>query len=139
MSVAGSFPFAANIAPLFEPTPSARRRGVGGIARDIAARAYASAADHDEDGAYPAADVAALHEGGLLAAALPREWGGAGIGVLALCEVLREIGSGSLPLGRLSFAMVIPGVAVRRKCTILTGCEPGAIDRLVSSGAFRSR
>ena len=101
MSVAGSFPFAANIVPLFEATPSTRRRGLGGIARDIAARAYASAADHDEDGAYPAADVAALHEGGLLAAALPREWGGAGIGASALCEILREIGSGSLPLGRL--------------------------------------
>lgn len=34
--------------------------------------------------------------------------------------------------------MVMPGVAlaVRRKCTILTGWEPGAIDRHVSSGAF---
>ena len=43
-----------------------------------------------------------------------------------------------LPLGLLSSVMFMPGVAlaVRRKCTILTGCEPGAIDRLVSSGAF---
>ena len=70
-------------------------------ARDVADQAFARAALYDEDGAYPAADVAALAERGLLTAALPRALGGDGIGPLALSELLREIGAGSLPLGRL--------------------------------------
>jgi alkylation response protein AidB-like acyl-CoA dehydrogenase len=37
----------------------------------------------------------------LLAATLPREPGGAGIGGSALCAILRRLGSGNLPLGRL--------------------------------------
>ena len=70
-------------------------------ARDVADQAFARAALYDEDGAYPLADVAALAERGLLTATLPRELGGDGIGPLALSEVLRQIGAGSLPLGRL--------------------------------------
>ena len=34
-------------------------------------------------------------------ATLPPEFGGAALGGLALCDVFRQIGSGSLPLGRL--------------------------------------
>ncbi len=70
-------------------------------ARDVADQAFARAALYDEDGAYPAADVAALAERGLLTATLPRELGGDGIRPLALSELLRQIGAGSLPLGRL--------------------------------------
>jgi alkylation response protein AidB-like acyl-CoA dehydrogenase len=70
-------------------------------ARDVAEKAFARAADYDEDGAYPAADVAALHEADLLTAVLPVKCGGAGLTGLSLSEVLRSIGSGSLPLGRL--------------------------------------
>lgn len=70
-------------------------------AREVASRAFARADVTDQDGAYPGADVAALHEAGLLAAFLPREFGGAAFGALALCSALRQIGSGSLPLGRL--------------------------------------
>jgi alkylation response protein AidB-like acyl-CoA dehydrogenase len=100
MIIAGSLP-AANVVSLYDARPSARAPALAKIARDIAARALASAADHDADGAFPAAEVVALHEGGLLAAALPRELGGAGIGALAWSEILREIGAGSLALGRL--------------------------------------
>jgi alkylation response protein AidB-like acyl-CoA dehydrogenase len=67
----------------------------------VAERAFARAGGYDEDGAYPAADVAALHESGLLTAALPVRLGGAGLTGLCLSEVLRSVGSGSLPLGRL--------------------------------------
>ncbi len=70
-------------------------------ARDVADQAFARAGLYDEDGAYPAADVAALAPRGLLTATLPRELGGDRIGPLALSELLREIGAGSLPLGRL--------------------------------------
>ena len=70
-------------------------------ARDIAEKAFARAGEYDEDGAYPAADVAALRESGLLTAVLPAKFGGAGLTGLSLGEVLRSIGSGSLPLGRL--------------------------------------
>ena len=45
--------------------------------------------------------MAALHEAGLLTAVLPMKCGGAGLTGLSLSEVLRSIGSGSLPLGRL--------------------------------------
>src|SRR6202789_1348282 len=47
------------------------------------------------------ADVISLHDSGLLTAVLPVKCGGAGLTGLSLGEVLRSIGSGSLPLGRL--------------------------------------
>ena len=72
----------------------------------IAREADRRAAALDQDGAFPAEDVARLAELGLLEAALPRRLGGAGLGeppggARALMEVLRRIGHGSLPLGRL--------------------------------------
>ena len=65
----------------------------------IAARAPAL----DVDGAFPAEDVAALRDAGLLAAPLPEALGGAGLGTdpAALAEALRLVGRASLPLGRL--------------------------------------
>ena len=89
--------FAAEIVPLAE----VHGRGLRLAARDVAEQAFARAALYDEDGAYPLADVAALAERGLLTATLPRELGGEGIGPIALSELLRQIGAGSLPLGRL--------------------------------------
>jgi len=100
MSVAASFPGVARVV-LFEAIPSGRERALFSTVRDIAARAFASGADCDEDGSYPAAEVAALHEGGMLTASLPVEYGGAGMGASVWCGILRQIGSGSLPLGRL--------------------------------------
>ena len=72
-----------------------------GRAREVGEKAFARAGDYDEDGAFPAADVSALHESGLLTAVLPVRCGGAGLSGLSLSEVLQSIGSGSLPLGRL--------------------------------------
>jgi alkylation response protein AidB-like acyl-CoA dehydrogenase len=81
---------------------SARRcHSATAAACDVGDRAFANGADYDEDGAFPAAEIAALHEARLLVAILPGEYGGVALGGLALCEVLRQIGSGSLPLGRL--------------------------------------
>jgi alkylation response protein AidB-like acyl-CoA dehydrogenase len=101
MTVVGGLSSDANVVSLYDARPSGRAPALPKVARDIAARAFASAAEHDVDGAFPAAEVDALHRGGLLAAALPRELGGAGLGALAWCEILREIGSGSLALGRI--------------------------------------
>lgn len=72
----------------------------------LAREADRRAAGLDADGAFPAEDVAQLGELGLLTAALPRRLGGAGLGEppgggKALVEVLRRLGHGSLPLGRL--------------------------------------
>jgi hypothetical protein len=89
--------FAAEIVPIAE----VHGRGLRLAARDVADQAFARAALHDEDGAYPLADVVALAERGLLTATLPRELGGEEIGPIALSELLRQIGAGSLPLGRL--------------------------------------
>ncbi|MBV8506493.1 MAG: acyl-CoA/acyl-ACP dehydrogenase [Alphaproteobacteria bacterium] len=82
----------------FEPLLAALR----GLLPAIAARATML----DHDGAFPAEDVASLGGIGLLAAPLPRELGGLGLGTAQdgaapLCLALRLIGRTSLPLGRL--------------------------------------
>ena len=78
-----------------------RGRALRRAAQDVADQAFARASVFDQDGAYPLADVNALAEGGLLKATLPTELGGDAIGPLVLSELLRQIGAGSLPLGRL--------------------------------------
>ena len=91
----------AEVISLSDERASIRRRLLQRSAREVAEKAFARAGDYDEDGAYPAADVASLHEAGLLTAVLPVKCGGAGLTGLSLSDVLRSIGSGSLPLGRL--------------------------------------
>jgi alkylation response protein AidB-like acyl-CoA dehydrogenase len=97
----GAAPASAEVISLSDERASIRRRLLQRSARDVAEKAFARAADYDEDGAYPAADVSALHDSGLLTAVLPVKCGGAGLSGLSLSEILRSIGSGSLPLGRL--------------------------------------
>ncbi|WP_345819553.1 acyl-CoA dehydrogenase family protein [Methylobacterium fujisawaense] len=74
-------------------------------ARTIAAAAAARADAQDHDGGFPQDDVADLARLGLLAAPVPVEQAGAGLGTEpgagALAEVLRLVGYGSLALGRL--------------------------------------
>ena len=101
MTGASAAPASAEVISLADERPSNRRRLLQRCAREVGEKAFARADRYDEDDAYPSADVAALHESGLLAAVLPMECGGAGISGLSLSEVLRSIGSGSLPLGRL--------------------------------------
>jgi alkylation response protein AidB-like acyl-CoA dehydrogenase len=101
MTAVSAVPASAEVISFSDERASNRRRLLQQSARDIAEKAFARAADYDEDGAYPSTDVAALHEAGLLTAVLPLECGGAGLTGLSLSEVLRSIGSGSLPLGRL--------------------------------------
>ena len=91
----------AEFISLSDERASIRRRLLQGRAREVGEKAFARAGAYDEDGAYPVADVNALHKLGLLTAALPVKWGGVGLAGLSLSEVLRSIGSGSLPLGRL--------------------------------------
>lgn len=74
-------------------------------ARIASERAAARAPALDHDGAFPAEDVRDLHALGLLSAVVPERFGGAGLGSETgggrLAEVLRLVGRGSLPLGRL--------------------------------------
>ena len=91
----------AEVRSLADERASIGRRQLHRSAREVAETAFARAGNYDEDGAYPSADIAALNELGLLTAALPAEWGGMGLTGLPLSEILRTIGSGSLPLGRL--------------------------------------
>src|SRR5271166_6348798 len=88
----------ANVIPISERSQSYEWQRV---VRDIADRAFENAGRYDADGASPLADIAALQESGLLSAVLPREFGGDGLAGPELCNPLRAIGSGSLPLGRL--------------------------------------
>jgi alkylation response protein AidB-like acyl-CoA dehydrogenase len=91
----------ADVISLADERASIRGRLLRSRSREVAEKAFAAAGDHDQDGAYPGEDVAALHESGLVTAVLPMSSGGAGLSGVALSEVLRSIGSGSLPLGRL--------------------------------------
>jgi alkylation response protein AidB-like acyl-CoA dehydrogenase len=101
MTGASAAPAPAEVISLPDERSSIRRRLLQQSARAVAEEAFARGGDYDEDGAYPAAEVAALHESGLLVAVLPLKCGGAGLTGLSLSEILRSIGSGSLPLGRL--------------------------------------
>ena len=101
MTRASAAPAFAEVISLSDERASIRKQLLQRSAREVAEKAFARADDYDEDGAYPAADVAVLHEAGLLTAVLPMKCGGAGLTGLSLSEVLRSIGSGSLPLGRL--------------------------------------
>ena len=101
MTGALAVPASARVVSLSDERASIRWRLLQRSARDVAEEAFARAAAHDEDGAFPAAEVAMLHEAALLTAVLPVRHGGAGLSGLCLSEILQSIGSGSLPLGRL--------------------------------------
>jgi alkylation response protein AidB-like acyl-CoA dehydrogenase len=94
-------PASAQIISLSDERASGGKRLLRRRGRELAEQAFERASGYDEDGAYPAADVAALHEAGLLVAVLAQTHGGVGLSGLSLSEVLRSIGWGSLPLGRL--------------------------------------
>ena len=101
MTAISAEPASAEVISFIAERASIRRLLLQRLARDVAEKAFARASEYDEDGAYPAPDVVALHKSGLLTAVLPMKLGGAGLTGLSLSEVLRSIGSGSLPLGRL--------------------------------------
>jgi alkylation response protein AidB-like acyl-CoA dehydrogenase len=92
---------AAEVISLTDERVVIRTRLLLKCARDVGEGAFARAEAYDEDGAYPAEDVAALHECGLASAVLPKKSGGVELSGLDLNEALQSIGSGSLPLGRL--------------------------------------
>ena len=79
MTAASAAPASAEVISLTDERASIRRRLLQRSAREVAEKAFARAGDYDEDGAYPAEDVAALHESGLLTAVLPVKFGGAGL------------------------------------------------------------
>jgi alkylation response protein AidB-like acyl-CoA dehydrogenase len=101
MTAASAAPTSAEVISLSDERASIRSRLLQGRAREVGEKAFARAGAYDEDGAFPDADVNALHESGVLTAVLPVSYGGAGLSGLCLSEVLQSIGSGSLPLGRL--------------------------------------
>jgi alkylation response protein AidB-like acyl-CoA dehydrogenase len=101
MSLDNVAPASAQVISLSDERASIRKRLLRRRAREVAEQAFGCADAYDEDGAYPASEVAALNEAGLLTAVLPVSYGGAGLSGLSLGEILRSIGSGSLPLGRL--------------------------------------
>ena len=70
-------------------------------ARAIAKLAFTNADLHDHDGAFPEMEIAELHHAGFLTAPLPRTLGGGAPTAHELTTWLRQVGSGSLALGRL--------------------------------------
>jgi alkylation response protein AidB-like acyl-CoA dehydrogenase len=79
MTEALAAPASAKVISLSDERASIRRRLLQKHAREIGEEAFARAGAYDEDGAYPAADVTALHESGLLTAILPVNYGGTGL------------------------------------------------------------
>jgi hypothetical protein len=63
MTAVSAAPASADVISLSDERASIRRRLLQRFARDVAERAFTRAEDYDEDGAYPAADVSALHDG----------------------------------------------------------------------------
>ncbi|RVU17517.1 acyl-CoA dehydrogenase family protein [Methylobacterium oryzihabitans] len=88
-----------------EPGPSPDEPAAVRAARSVSAGAARRAGAQDRDGGFPAEDVADLAALGLLAAPVPCDEGGAGLGeekgAQDLAAVLRLVGAGSLALGRL--------------------------------------
>ncbi len=90
------------------PRPRHSASGLAALvaaAERVAVEADRNAAALDTDGAFPAEEIAALRDSGLLAGPLPEALGGFGLGTspagaAPLLEVLRHLGHGSLPLGR---------------------------------------
>ncbi|WP_264048921.1 acyl-CoA dehydrogenase family protein [Methylobacterium flocculans] len=86
-------------------TPLALSYDAVAAARQIAATAATRARAQDHDDGFPTEDVVDLGRLGLLAAPVPSLAGGAGLGeepgARKLAAVLRLVGYGSLPLGRL--------------------------------------
>lgn len=86
-------------------TPLALYYDAVAAARQIAATAATRARAQDHDNGFPTEDVVDLGRLGLLAAPVPSLAGGAGLGeepgARKLAAVLRLVGYGSLPLGRL--------------------------------------
>ncbi|WP_430910176.1 acyl-CoA dehydrogenase family protein [Methylobacterium sp. sgz302541] len=75
-------------------------------ARILAEGFAARAAEHDRSGAFPHANVAALHRAGLLALTVPRRLGGGGAGLARAAEVVGAIGAGD-PATALVLAMTL--------------------------------
>ena len=65
------------------------------LARDLAAQFATRADEADGSGKLPAADVRALRESGYAALAIPREYGGADLDLLACTEAQLELAQGS--------------------------------------------
>lgn len=86
-------------------TPGLAAAAAVGVAADIAAALSAEAAWIDGEGAFPVESLQLLRDCGLLAAPLPEQHGGAGLGEprfrLQLLHVLAHLGRGSLPVGRI--------------------------------------
>ncbi len=64
------------------------------VARDLAARFSARAADHDADDSFVAENYAALRERRVFSAGIPTELGGGGASHRELCTMLRILGQG---------------------------------------------
>ena len=110
-------------------------------ARAVAEGAARRAAGEDHDGGFPAEDIAALARSGLLAAPVPRDMGGLGLGeepeAATLRAVLTRVGYGSLALGRVYEGHVNALQLIAR--TSAGGCSPTRMTGTCSAPGTPSR
>lgn len=95
------------------------QESLGRVIADVTAPA---AADVDRSGSFPRASVDALQAAGLLALSVPEEYGGAGLGLAAGADVVRELANACS-----STAMVVSGRRwAPRPPTVTTSSSPPA-------------
>ena len=94
------------------------------------------AAELDRTGEYPWSVVEALRENGLMGIWIPKDYGGAGAGVLDLCLVVEELSRACGGVGVAyavnalgSFPVIVGGTEEQKKKFLprIAGGEPGAI------------
>ena len=75
---------------------SARRLRPPALERlpDVTRRLAVHAEARDRDAAFPHEGIAAVHEAGLLTATVPKQFGGAGLGLADTVRILRALGRG---------------------------------------------
>lgn len=113
----------ADLPPLPDPAPG------GGPAPDRGGLA-ARAREDDATGAFPAANLAALRQAGLLGLTAPPRFGGQGAGLALAAEVIREIGQAD-PSAALITAMHYINLATLPKGR----WDPAVLDRVLTRAA----
>ena len=103
------------------------------LAHGVAERVFSSSSELDQDGAFPADGVRMLSDAGLLTATLPRQFAGGALANKGLFQLLRAVGYGSLPLGRLyeghvnALLLVITYGDAAQKCAMSQEAGEGAL------------
>jgi alkylation response protein AidB-like acyl-CoA dehydrogenase len=83
---------------------SPQLEGLGSVTQALAS----TAAEYDRTGEFPVAGIQAVHDAGLLTAAVAPRYGGAGIGISELARVLQALGEGDPSVALIASMTLLP-------------------------------